>query len=146
MTLPVRQTPNPQSPPAMPERAHARDTPASPSGDPRAESHGGLIGGQERSPVHSPQSSIPLPQVSIHREHPPSTNHQGKGNADHQYMILDPLALLLSEPVHEEAVLHMIQGHADGDAGSNGQRPQPGEKPEGKKKGAQGFGDHQQDS
>lgn len=90
-------------------------------------------------------ASIPPRQESIRRKHTSSADDQGQGNGENQYMLFGTLPLLLAEPVHEEAEMHVVHRHADGDAGSNGPAPQPGEEPRRKEKGTQRLGDHQQD-
>lgn len=70
-------------------------------------------------------------------------NQQREGNAEHQEMVLKPLAFLLAVPVHKEAVRDVIFEHADEDGGADTERPKSGENSKDEQESAKAFDDHE---
>jgi len=82
-------------------------------------------------------------QFPVHGKGPPSLDQESETYPDHQKMVLKSLSLLLPEPIHEKAVLHMAQEHANRHARPDPYCPQPGQESENEQHRPQGLDSHE---
>jgi hypothetical protein len=84
-----------------------------------------------------------FPQASVHGQSAPSLDHQGKADPDGEKVVLESLSFLLTEPVHEEAVLEMIEDHANAQACTDAESPKARQEASHKEQGTKGLHHHQ---
>ena len=69
-------------------------------------------------------------KLPVHGKGPSSLRKERDTYPDDKDMIFKPFPLLLPEPVHKKAVLHMTQEHANRNARADPNGPESGEKSE----------------
>ena len=82
-------------------------------------------------------------KLPVHGKGTSSLDEERKTYPDDEDVVFKSFSLLLPEPVHEKAVLHMAQEHANRDARADPNGPEPGEESEDEQHRAQGLDNHE---
>jgi hypothetical protein len=84
-------------------------------------------------------------ELPVHGKGPSSLDEKCETYPDDKKVVFKPFSLLLPEPVHEEAVLHMTHEHAKRKACADPYGPESGEESENEQHRSQGLDTHKSD-